>query len=785
MKKQTFANHLTRIVVIIVALIFVLFTVTSSVLSTKSIREASTQNAYSQLDNIALTVSNTLTGLSSKVNDIVPEVQSAIARPIPDTDAIVQEVCHLIAVTPAIHTVSVMIEPRNISGSDGYHLYAGTPGGDITIFTTHNDSPDYTSTDIYAAAKSLRSPFWCDSCLARRDHSQSCSYVCPLFDEQQQFEGVIVIEVPMTHIADIMGDVHPYEHSFNVLLGRNARILIHPLMDLTNTESLYTLAEQYDKPGYAKIADDLQEGKRGMYSGNSSSGKRAYIFYRPVDNTGWSVGLVCPHANVYKSVTSHALVLLFLSIVVLALLFFIVRAIVRKVTHPISEFADTARKLATGDFSAPLPQIHSHDEMEDLQNAFSSMQSSLHTYMEQLKTDTAEHQRIASDLATASRIQLDMLPHSASQLAGCDHMDICATLHPAKDVGGDLYDYYSNGKQLYVAIGDVSGKGIPAALFMAMVRSVIRSLMTSGGTPSEILRTANSTAYEGNTSSMFVTLFLASIDLATGMMTYCNAGHNAPIVVTAEGDVSEIPVDTNLPIGIMSDFDFVDQQFQLRNEMLMLLYTDGVSESESPNNELYGIPRLMESLRFSKDLRSPLVISHLMEDIRRHANGKAQSDDIAMVALRHFDTSDKVYESKLTFTNEITSIDQLYDFVDNLVSGSHISDSFKQKLILALEEPIANVVKYAYPPDEVGRHTFDLVFEKYNNDFQFVLTDDGVPFDPTMRPEPDLDQPIETRPIGGLGIYLMKEIMDTVSYRYEDGKNILILRKAYTPEVTQ
>jgi sigma-B regulation protein RsbU (phosphoserine phosphatase) len=298
--------------------------------------------------------------------------------------------------------------------------------------------------------------------------------------------------------------------------------------------------------------------------------------------------------------------------------------------------AESANEVAKGNFSAPLPKIKHNDEIRLLRDSFEGMQHSLTEYVEELKNTTASKAAIENELKVAHDIQMSMLPKTFPPYPERDDIDIYGTLTPAKDVGGDLFDFYIRDEKLFFCIGDVSGKGVPASLVMAMTRSLFRNISSHTAEPHRIAYTLNQALVEGNESSMFVTAFIGVLDLATGLLRYCNAGHNPPLLIGQE--VSLVPCQPNVPLGLMTDMDFEPQEIQFEHQMTIFLFTDGLNEAEDDLQVQFGDDRILDHLEASlaKGKNQPAeIVNDMAEAVHAFVDGAQQSDDLTMLAIKY------------------------------------------------------------------------------------------------------------------------------------------------------
>ncbi|MBR4500208.1 MAG: SpoIIE family protein phosphatase [Paludibacteraceae bacterium] len=485
------------------------------------------------------------------------------------------------------------------------------------------------------------------------------------------------------------------------------------------------------------ISDYLQVYPNSYYSIKSSTGmdivpvpdtvpgRKYNIYQEEIDATGWHIEIIIPEDELFRDLNRIGRIvslLMILGLIVLALI--------------VIYSARTTRKML----------------------AFAE-----------------KNQRMEGELEVAQTIQKAMLPKVFPPFFDRRDLNIYGIVDPAKEIGGDLYDFYVRHNKLFFCVGDVSGKGVPAALVMATTRSLFRSITAHEEEPDVIVRKMNRALCDQNEQNMFLTLFLGVLDCRTGELAYCNAGHNAPVYVPFGHESCAIDVVANLPMGIEPEFEFRAQKMQMAKNDLFFLYTDGLSEAENKRHEQYGEERMMKHLEKCRTLIADLsprrVVEEMQTDVARFVDGAQQSDDLTMLAIRY-------QQDAIIMRNDIQQIPTLAEWVDSL----GIPDELNMPVNLALEEAVSNVMLYAYPDVKNGQVLVEFVrscidINKPQEQIVFIISDGGTPFDPTQQPPADISLSLEDRAIGGLGIHLVLQLMDEVLYERVDEKNVLTLIK--------
>lgn len=372
-----------------------------------------------------------------------------------------------------------------------------------------------------------------------------------------------------------------------------------------------------------------------------------------------------------------------------------------------------------------------------------------------MQTATMEH-----ELKIAHDIQMQMLP-KALDTSRTNNIDLCASLTPARDVGGDLYDYFIYAGRLVFCIGDVSGKGVPAALLMAVMRSMFRSEARRARCAVDVVETLNRNLCDEYAGSDFVTMFVGMLDLSTGHLDYCNAGHEPPVLAG-----QPLPGKPNLPVGALGEWAYEGQQAQLQPGDLLFLYTDGLTEARNQAAEQFG---RQHTLQLAADHCSDTVgqLVELMEnEVSRHVGEAVQSDDITLLAIRWKPSN------RLTMTASMDDIGLLAPFITYAAQQVGLDTIDAKRLRLATEEAVANVINYSQA------NTITLKVTVNGPQLELTIDDDGQPFDPTAESSTDLSVPADKRPPGGLGIMLLHKMADSLSYQRINSHNLLKIVKA-------
>ena len=607
------------------------------------------------------------------------------------------------------------------------------------------------------------------------------TYSLPLINNEGDIYAIHTADISLDWLSDLMREMdNNYNEEFflndsdnpaySFIISYEGTFIVHPEQSYVLSKNIQDFFKE--KGSAPVVMSGSHNTTTRLFIDNNN--KYNVLFYSSIQRTDWTMGVMVPLINIIKPVlyiVGILLVIMILGLIVVALM---CRGVIKRITKPLRRFADSADEISKGNFQAELPKIKSKDEMLRLRNSFETMQTSLVRQIEETKIMNEEKGRLEGELHTARHIQMSMLPKTFPPFPERDDLDIYGLLAPAKEVGGDLYDFYIRDEKLFFCIGDVSGKGVPASLVMAVTRSLFRSTSSHENRPSRIINIINDAIARDNESNMFVTFFLGILDLPTGRLRYCNAGHNAPISIKQD-KVGFLQVIPNIPIGVLTDFQFEEQETWLPHGATIFLFTDGLNEAENNNHEQFGDGRILAVEQDAYNLSAQEQIDKMTQAVKMHVNGAEQNDDMTMLSIKYVYQHDEQAKSRhLILKNQVEELNKLPEFVDTVCEEAGIDMVLIASLNLALEEAATNVVLYAYGKNE-GEVDIEAVYtEKY---LKFILTDTGVAFDPTQKEEVDTTLSVEERQIGGLGIHLVRQIMDSVNYERINGKNVLTLIK--------
>lgn len=498
------------------------------------------------------------------------------------------------------------------------------------------------------------------------------------------------------------------------------------------------------------------------------------------------IGVEIPMSTLEKTLNNYianaviatiALVAVFIAIYIVYLY--------KTMLSPIHLIADEAEKFV-GDnakISEKLGTVHTGDEIQGLSESILQMEIGIQQYIENLTKVTAEKERIGAELNVAKQIQADMLPSIFPAFPEHKEFDIFATMTPAKEVGGDFYDFFMvDEDHLAFLIADVSGKGVPAALFMVIAKTLLKNYAQKKDDAGAVFEQTNNQLCENNKEGMFVTAWMGILEVTTGKLTYVNAGHNPPVIKGADGKFRYLQCRPGFVLAGLEDIPYQQEELQMQKGDSIYLYTDGVTESINSKEELFGEDRLEVVLNENAEKKPEEILHAVKEKMDAFVGEAEQFDDITMLCMTFLgregsDMKEQEQDSKaaeLRLVAKTEHWDEVLEFVNANLEAHHCSERAKLELDIAVEELFVNVANYAYHPTD-GPITIRMTFEE--DMVSIVFIDEGTPYNPWEREDPDVTLSAEERGIGGLGVYMVKMSMNQVDYVYENNQNILTIRK--------
>ena len=463
---------------------------------------------------------------------------------------------------------------------------------------------------------------------------------------------------------------------------------------------------------------------------------------------------------------------------VIAVSFFAVYTVIlgRKVITPIQEITEEANRFVSDGVKSggEISSMRHNNEIGILAQSITHMEADIERYIENLTSITAEKERIGAELDVARHIQGAMLPCIFPAYPERKEFDIFASMNPAKEVGGDFYDFFLvDDDHLVMVVADVSGKGVPAAMFMMISKTLIKSAANLGLSPKEILERVNNQLCENNDAEMFVTVWLGKLCLSTGEMVCANAGHEYPAICRKDQPFELYKDRHGFVLAGMPNMRYREYELKLSPGDVLYMYTDGVTEATDIHHELYSTDRMIDALNTCRDQAPKDITRLLRQDIDRFVGKAEQFDDITMLCIRYKGSDN---EMTLEVDARADQLEKVQGFIEENLQKYGCSPKVSNQVNIAAEEIFINIASYAYPQGQ-GKAILKIRFNDVENTVILRFEDTGIRYNPLVKEDPDITLCAENRPIGGLGIFMTKKIMDDITYQYENGSNILTLYK--------
>jgi len=599
-------------------------------------REAVRQEAISRATQILDKTSLRVEGILNRVEVATGMTDWLVQRHPDKADSMFVYSRGMLLNNPDFYNCSIAFEPYYFKDKGLYFsAYSKHNGDSIRTIQGGSENYQYFFADWYLMPTLLGHACWTEPYMdydAPTNTSEMVTSYCQAIKASDgSFIGVINTSLSLNWLSQTISAVKPYPNSYSIMIGRGGTYFVHPDSTKITRQTIFTQTLENPDTAMVSLGHAMQRGEEGVREMHIN-GEHCYVFYKPLGKTGCSMAIVCPESDIFGGFDRlRRTVMAIVCVGLLLMLYFFIRIITRELS-PLRRLAREAETIASGQFDTQLPNFERTDEIGQLSQSFGNMQQSLVRYIEELKDTTAQKASIESELNVANSIQMSMLPNVFPDREG---LDMYASMTPAKEVGGDLYGYLLKDDNLYFCLGDVSGKGVPASLFMAQVTRLFRTLANQQLSPSDICTHMNDAlSGDENPTNMFVTLFVGMVDLTSGHLSFCNAGHNPPVIGGGEHHGDFLEMKPNFPIGVLPGLEFEGEEIESIKGRALFIYTDGLNEAENREHEQFGDERLLDILRNTHFDSARQVIETLAAEVEKHRDGADPNDDLTMMCLR-------------------------------------------------------------------------------------------------------------------------------------------------------
>ena len=632
----SFSRRLNFLVATLASIVFVVALVFLFAQARYAVQREAKEHASQLLNNTALRVNTVL----NQVEVATENTSWLVGRHLDTPDSMYVYARAIVENNPELAGCSISFEPYYYPRKGRYFsVYAKQENGKVSVVQEGDESYEYFFMDWYQLPKLLGHSAWTEPFLGEYPEEEAVqdkmvvSYCKRIEDENGKYVGTIASDLSLRWLSETISAVKPYPHSYSFMIGRGGTFFVHPDPEKLLYQSIFTETMEQDNPERMALGKAMVSGEEGMRM-LTLNGELCYVFYQPLGETGFSAAIVCPERDIFYGYNRLRNVVILIFILGMLIMHIILSTVFRREIAPMRSLAEQAETIADGNFDEVLLDTGRKDEIGRLVHSFSEMQRSLVKYIEEIKNTSAEKASIERELYVARDIQMSMVPRIFPPFPEREDIDLFASMTPAKEVGGDLYDFFVENECLYFCIGDVSGKGVPASLFMAVTRNLFRVIAQQGNSPEEIAKSINHALSAENDQGMFVTMFIGKVNLKTGELTYCNCGHNPPVVCEPGKEARFLPMQyVNLALGTWDGFEFQGERIPDIREWKILLYTDGLNEAENPRYELFGNDRLIQLMNGVSQLDAEGIIQMLQEEVERHRSGASPNDDLTLLSL--------------------------------------------------------------------------------------------------------------------------------------------------------
>ena len=637
-------SHWVMLVMLVMmtGLAFLLFDNVKTVLA-----EVTGTNFHSSMLSSDRAIRDVMSDVSVAVRNNIYDIESQLDQP----DRLQDVVRRIVSENPRIRSCGIsFIESYYPKKGRWFCPYAMRSDSTMQVESRMLGSADndYLKNEWFQEAVAKDSAAWSKPFFDGEDATTPLvAYMHPVHDRKGRVVAIVGADLSLDFMRRILLEqdsifnheawlLSTYENFCSYVLSSDGTYITHPDERRIQKGNFYVHIKDDEEPGQA--AEVIANMRKGEKSSEETAHvlmvnrRKTCLYYSPVTGTDWMLAVPVPKSllDSFGVVTGIGIVIVILFVLVVTYLACYIT--IRRTTKPLKLLAATADSVAQGRFDTPLPHIKHRDEICQLRDSFENMQQSLTNYVEELKSTTMAKASIENELKIAHDIQMSMLPKTYPAFPERHDIDIYGQVMPAKAVGGDLYDFLIRDEKLFFCIGDVSGKGVPASLVMAVSRSLFRNIAAHTAEPQLMVKGINESLSERNETNMFVTLFVGVLNLQTFTLDYCNAGHDSPVMI-ADGEATMLPCDSNIPAGVMSGWEFTRQQTQMTAGSTIFLYTDGLNEAEDSRHQQFGMTRVVQTAKTAEDAPRQLIDS-MTEAVRQFVGQAEQSDDLTMLAIQ-------------------------------------------------------------------------------------------------------------------------------------------------------
>lgn len=613
----SFAKQLIIYLLIILVIVFLFILLVLS----SSLGQFISSNANSQAQVIATNVLTIFDREISRIENIPATITTLQGYPNKHNLQDLPE--NILKMYPTLTGCTMYYNPANPDFYKSSNISAiRKDDGSISRITSpaHN----FTHSEMGQSLRTTHSNgYWVYS---KANDTKTIAYCQTLYDKDQQVCGTLKFDLSLNTITSLICDYKLYKTGYLFVIDNLGYYIAHPDRNMLKGRNILTASDK-NSSGY--IDKTILTGGTGSNTLYINDVKH-FLYFTPVSCMNWRLGIICPYDEILDS-SNKLYLLLFLSLG-LGLIFLLIGIvnIVHRTSYPLKQLAHTTRQMAAGQFNIKLPVLKSSSEIRELYASFRYMQQNIISYIDRLRTTMAAKEQLDIEMRLARKIQQRFLPKPIPLPA---NVKLVAELRQCYEVGGDMYEFFLKDNYLYFAIGDVSGKSIPAALYMASIIRFFRYIANNTTSTADICNILNKQMCNDDDVDMYITMFIGILDINTGIITFTNAGHPYPLVIYENKEINLLNKYPDVPIGVLEDHCYSEHFYTLHQDNMLLLYTDGITDAEDIDAKFYGKEKLMESIRSSEGNTPESIIERILEDLSKHIGESKQSDDLTLLTI--------------------------------------------------------------------------------------------------------------------------------------------------------
>ncbi len=684
----------------------------------------------------------------------------------------------IVAHNDDIYGATIALNPDIVAEPQGFAPYYYHRNGAIAYANLATGNTYYWQQAWYSNAVDSGRPTWVEPYFDEGGGEVlMTTFSVPVYhingEGNRSLYAVITADVELEKLRYYLQRLQLGDSGYGVLISRAGVVLSSKNPDAIMQHYLAVISTPANKNTWQRSFDAALRGEAVAFpTACPTIDGQCNIRLSALASTGWPVGIIYSRNELLAPLVEYQIKTALIGLATLLLMAFTVSLVTRRVTRPLVALAEASDVLATGDLHAPLPRVGGRDEVARLVQSFGAMRHDLKSYIDDLEIAAASRARLEGELAAARQIQMSMLPQGGEALERTSTWSLWAKVRPAKSVGGDLYTFYRHGSdRLFISVGDVSDKGVPAALFMARVMSHIQQYANAFESPTQGMALLNNALEQGNDNCMFVTLFFAVLDLQTLELQFASAGHTPPTLLRS-GTSTVLPQETGPALGLARDISYPENRFSLHPGDRLAIYTDGIDEAFNADAEMFTSEGLDIALKKSGAENIAVAGEKIFQCVDDFVGAAPQSDDITLMLL---DLPVNTAACR-SFQGGSTTVSYATEWLRGLFGQRSIDKTIAMELLLVAEEVLTNINKYGQLPTG---SLIDVSFEADSDNIVIQFSDQGLAFNPLVDGHrATLGADIESAEIGGLGVHLITRLTDKQSYQRSEGRNLLRVEKS-------